>query len=164
MKTYHLSSVYELTPEILSKIGVKCLILDVDNTIRKYNSALPDDKTKAFISKLKSEGITILLCTNNFKKAIKPFADALHCDLIDFSLKPSPLGMLRAWIRSKACHSEIMVVGDQVFNDILAGKLMLFKTMLVSPIDSNNEPSSVTVRRKMFKSFEKKILNNINPF
>ena len=57
-----------------------------------------------------------------------------------------------------------MVVGDQVFNDILAGKLMFFKTMLVSPIDSENEPSTVTVRRRMFKPFEDRILDNINPF
>ena len=164
MKSYYLSSVYELTPEILNTIGVKCLFLDVDNTIRKYNDAKPSSETRAFIEKMKSAGITDILCSNNFKKPIKQFAKALSCPFVGFSLKPSPLGMVRAWIKSRAAHSEIMVVGDQVCNDILAGKLMLFKTMLVSPIDSENEPSTVTARRKMFKTFEDKILDNINPF
>lgn len=164
MKTFHLSSVYELTPEILNTVGVRCLFLDVDNTIRKYSQTEPDEAARAFIEKMQSAGVTVILCSNNFKKAIEPYAQSLNCSCVCFCLKPSPLGMVRAWLRSKARHSEIMVVGDQVFNDILAGKLMLFKTMLVSPIDSENEPSTVTKRRKMFKFFEDKILDNINPF
>lgn len=164
MKTFHLSSVYDLTPGILNSIGVRCLFLDVDNTIRKYGQTEPDASARSFIKKMQSEGVTIILCSNNFKKTIKPYAQSLNCQYVCFCLKPSPFGMIRAWIRSKVRHKEIMVVGDQVFNDILAGKLMLFKTMLVSPIDSEHEPSTVTKRRKMFKYFENKILDNINPF
>ena len=164
MKTFHLSSVYELTKEILDTIGVTCLFLDVDNTIRKYGELSPDKKTRSFIEYLKSSGITVILCSNNFKKSVKSYAGQLDCPFVGFSLKPSPFGMLRAWIKSGTRHSRIMVVGDQVFNDILAGKLMFFKTMLVSPIDSENEPSTVTVRRRMFKPFEDRILDNINPF
>lgn len=164
MKTFHLSSVYDLTPEILNSIGVRCLFLDVDNTIRKYGQTEPDVSARLFIKKMQSQGITVILCSNNFNKTIKPYAQSLNCQYVCFCLKPSPFGMIRAWLRSKAHHSEIMVIGDQVFNDILAGKLMLFKTMLVSPIDSEHEPSTVTGRRKMFKHFENKILDNINPF
>lgn len=164
MKSYHLSSVYRLTPQILDNIGVTCLLLDVDNTIRKYSEIEPSEKTKRFISQMHSAGIKIILCSNNFKDKIKPYAESLECDFVSFSLKPSPFGMVRAWVKSKAKHKDIMVIGDQVFNDILAGKLMGFKTLLVSPIDSENEPSTVTARRRLFKFFEKKILDNKNPF
>lgn len=164
MKSYHLTSVYQLNPQILDSVGVTALILDLDNTIRKYSETEPNEQTKCFITQMQSAGVKIVLCSNNIKSCVKPYADILGCDFVSFSLKPSPLGMVRAWVKSKAKHNQILVVGDQVFNDIFAGKLMFFKTMLVMPIDSENEPSTVTARRKLFKFFEDKILDNINPF
>lgn len=164
MKSCHLSSIYELTPHMLKSIGVGCLFLDIDNTIRKYTETEPSERTAALVKNLQNGGIQIILCSNNLKSRVKPFADKLGCGFVAFSLKPSPFGMLRAWRKSGVSHKEIMVAGDQVFNDILAGKLMGFKTLLVLPIDSENEPSTVTARRKLFKPFENKILKNKNPF
>lgn len=160
MKTLYVKSIYELTPELLRKLGVTCLFLDVDNTIRKYSEALPSARTKEYIDNIKSNGVKIVLCSNNLKSRVKPYAEALGCLYVSFALKPSPYGLLRAKLKSKAKHSEILVAGDQVFNDILAGKLFFVKTLLVNPIDRENEPSSVTARRRLFNSFEKKILDN----
>lgn len=162
MKTLYLPSVYHLTVEMLTKMGVKCIFLDVDNTIKKYAETMPSDETLKLISSFQESGIKVILCSNNFKKRIKPYADLLDCDFVSFSLKPSPLGMVRAYFKSKVKHSEILLIGDQVFNDIFAGKLFGIKTMLVGGIDRENEPSTVTARRRMFRYFENKILSNNN--
>lgn len=164
MKTCHLSSIYQLTPHMLKIVDVDCLFLDIDNTIRKYSETEPSKRTAELVKKLQNGGIKIILCSNNLKSRVKPFADKLACDFVAFSLKPSPLGMLRAWRKSGVSHKKIMVIGDQVFNDILAGKLIGLKTLLVLPIDSQNEPSTVTARRIIFKPFENKIFKNRNPF
>lgn len=160
MKTLHLDSIYELTPDLLNRLGVKYLFLDVDNTIKKYAEILPSDRTKKFIYTLKSAGIEIVLCSNNFKSRVKPYAQALGCKFVSFAMKPSPYGFIRAMIKTKAKHGCILVAGDQVFNDILAGKLFFVKTLLVKPIDSQNEPSTVTARRRLFSRFEKMIWDN----
>lgn len=160
MKTLHLNSIYELTPELLKKLGVSYLFLDIDNTIRKYSETAPSLRTREYINSLKDEGVKIVLCSNNFKGRVRPYAEALGCLYVYFALKPSPFGFLRAKLKSGAKHSRILVAGDQVFNDILAGKLFFVKTLLVNPIDRENEPPTVTARRKLFSRFEKRILEN----
>ena len=164
MKTIYLPSIYSLTPQMLNGLGVKCLFLDVDNTIKKYNDPDPNGKTKELIGKLHSAGVDIVLCSNNTKSSVKPFADKLGCKFVSFALKPSPFGMIRAQRKTRARHKEILLIGDQVFNDILAGKLFGIKTMLVDPIDRENEPSTVTARRKLFGFFERRIRDNRNLF
>ena len=164
MKTIYLPSIYSLTPQMLNGLGVKCLFLDVDNTIKKYNDPDPSDKTRKFIKKLISAEIEIVLCSNNTRSSVKPFADKLGCKFVSFALKPSPLGMIRAQRIARVRHNQILLIGDQVFNDILAGKLYGIKTMLVDPIDRENEPSTVTLRRKLFRFFERKIRDNGNLF
>ena len=164
MKTIYQKDLFALNAETLLKMGVKCIFLDVDNTIRKYNSDSPDVEAVDFVNKMFKSGIDIVLCSNNTKGEVKPFADKLRCKYVAFSLKPSPFGMIRALKKTSARHSEILLIGDQVFNDIFAGKLFGIKTMLVEPIDREHEPSTVTARRRLFKYFEEKIIDNKNPF
>lgn len=164
MKTAYLHKVTDISAAMLHKIGVKYILLDIDNTVKKYGEKRPYAGIEMWLKQIKTHGVRVVLFSNNFKSRVKPFADALGAEYISFCLKPSPLGFLRAKKRLHAKPEEILVVGDQVFTDITGAKLMGFKALLVDPVCTENERCTVKFRRFLMKSIRIKIENRENPF
>ncbi len=152
MHTLYLNSVTQINSKMLNSLGVKALLLDVDNTIKIYGANKPYDGITKWIEEMKQNEIKIVLFSNNYKKVVEPLANSLGLPFIAFALKPSPV----AYIRSKKIlgekFSNIMVVGDQVFTDILGAKLVGVKAMLVEPVSPSQEGITVKIRR-VFTSF-----------
>lgn len=164
MKTLFFNNVCEITPFLLERLNIKCILLDIDNTIKPYGAKAPHDKIEGWIREIEKYGVKIILCSNNYKKNVKPIADMLNCDFVSFCLKPSPFGFFRAKLKSKTSHDNILVVGDQLFTDILGGKLLFLKTALIEPMDLQSESSTVKLRRRLLKTKTDKIKNRKNPF
>ena len=82
------------------------------------------------------------------------------------SIASSPL-LISGWIArltNLLYLSDILVIGDQFFTDILGGKIMLTKTFLVEPISKESEGVTVKIRRKLTAPFTNKIMNRDNPY
>lgn len=164
MKTLFFNKVTEISLNTFKDLGIKCILLDIDNTIKPYGSNEADADVSTWISNIKNSGIKIILCSNNFKKAVKPFAQKTQCDYVAFCLKPSPFGYFRAYLKSKTRRKNILVIGDQFFTDIIGGKLLFLNTFLVAPISIEKEAVTVKIRRFLTKKFTDKIINRENPF
>ena len=164
MHTAYLKKVTDLNMEILSKLDVQCILLDIDNTIKKYGDTKPAPGVEEWVAQMRGYGVHILLFSNNFKKAVAPFADTLGLDYLAFCLKPSPLGYLRAIRRFHISRKNILVVGDQLFTDILGAKLLAMKTLLVEPVDPNREAATVKLRRRLLGGIKRRIISGKQPF
>lgn len=164
MKTLFFNKVTDISLDTLKKLNINCVLLDIDNTIKPYGSNKLESNVSVWISNLKSAGIKIILCSNNYKKTVKPFAEKNQCEYVAFCLKPSPFGFFRACFKSKVKRKNLVVIGDQFFTDILGGKLLFLKTFLVNPISIETEAATVKIRRFLTKKFTDKIVNRENPF
>ena len=72
-----LHSIYELTPETLESLGIRLLLLDLDNTLAKYSTDAPTPELTGWISSLRAAGIEPFILSNNHKHRPEVFGSAL---------------------------------------------------------------------------------------
>lgn len=164
MKTLYFKSLLKIDVNILKDMNIQCVLLDVDNTIKPYGAKQIDKEYIQWINTVKDNNINIILCSNNYKVNVQPIATQVSCDFVPFCLKPSPFGYFRAYKKSKCRLKNIVVIGDQFFTDILGGKIMFMKTLLLDPISSESEGATVKLRRKLTSFFTEKIKSRENPY
>ena len=133
MPTIALRKVTDITPEMLKNLGTDAILLDVDNTLAPPDSKIPYEGVQEWIKMIKASGIHIVICSNNFKKRIKPFSDSIGLDCVAMSLKPFPFGFNRAKRKLKEKPNSVLVVGDQIYTDVLGANLAGMKAILLLP-------------------------------
>ena len=153
----YLTSVLEITPDIIKKLNGKAIILDVDNTIRQHKDREVFDGVISWVNMIKSCGIFIIIASNNYKKSVEPIANKLNLPYISFCFKPLPFRLKKAAKMLGFKKQNIVVVGDQFFTDIIGGKFLKFKTILTKPL-KEEEGFFWRLRRNIEKKILKKIL------
>ena len=133
--TAALKSVLELTPEILGKMGVEALILDLDNTLTTHNNPHPAKGVPEWLDEMRNAGIKLLIVSNNHAPRVDPFAKALKLDFVPEGAKPLPKGYNIAVKKFGLPKNKVCAVGDQIFTDILGANLAGIKSVFVYPIE-----------------------------
>jgi len=128
----HLKQVEDIKLEELKKMGIKGMIIDIDNTLIDYNKNMRGS-TIEWVSKAKEE-FKICLVSNNSKQRVSEIADKLSLDYIYSATKPRRKGFIEALTKMKLKNTEIAVVGDQVFTDVYGGNRLNMLTILVEQI------------------------------
>ena len=125
----------ELTPDILRELGVDALMLDVDNTLTTHNNPNLEPEVLAWLEVMREAEIPLIIISNNSRKRVEPFARALGLDYIACAMKPLPFGYWRAAEHLGKSGWQTAVVGDQIFTDILGGRLCGVQAILLAPIE-----------------------------
>lgn len=150
--------------EDLKDINIKALLIDVDNTLSTHGSQQPIDKIDEWIKSMKENNISLYILSNARKSRVEPFAKKVGLDFIHLGVKPLPIGYIRGKLKVKVPFKNIAIVGDQIFTDVLGGRLSGVKCLLVTPI-LLEEKTSFKIRRKLeklvFKMHKKKDDNNV---
>ncbi|MDO4551735.1 MAG: YqeG family HAD IIIA-type phosphatase [Planctomycetia bacterium] len=157
LPNYRVSVVNELTPKILTEMGVESVLLDVDCTLKRYDCDILEPWVEAWLDTLKDANIQVCLLSNGKGKRIGRFAERYGLPYMAMAVKPLPFGCLRAIRRQGFQRRSTAMIGDQIFADILAGNLAGLKTVLVTPIHPEMEPLFTRVKRP----FEKFIIKLI---
>ena len=127
--------VTDLSPELLRRMGVSAILLDVDNTIASYTSHQPIPGAMEWAKAMGEAGFRLIIVSNNFKKRVGPFAARFGLDFISFACKRFPYGYLKARRRLGLRCRDCAIVGDQVFTDIVGANLCGMKSVLLTPIE-----------------------------
>ena len=143
---YHLSSVYDLTPEWVADHGFRALILDIDNTLVSPN-APADAAARAFAARMRAAGIACLVLSNNGEERARSFAADLDWLYLAKAKKPRPEGFRKALELLRADPSSTLVVGDQFFTDIYGAHRASLPALLVDALDPAHEQPFVRVKR-----------------
>ena len=151
---YRVHRVTELAPAFLHEKGISALLLDVDNTLSTHGVQVPLEGLEDWIAQMQKAGVQLLILSNAKRRRVAPFAEKLGLDYQSLSVKPLPIGYLRALRRLGVKRRQAAIVGDQLFTDILGGRMAGVTTILVDPILAENG-RSFRLRRK----WEKKILS-----
>jgi len=128
-------------------MGIKGVIMDLDNTLVPWKDCAVFPEIMEWMGKLHEYGFKYCIVSNNnsrrgeelpelagvpaFWKAVKPRRKTLRKALELMSLKPS----------------QVAVIGDQIFTDILGGNRLGLYTILVSPLDRQEFVGTKLVRK-----------------
>jgi HAD superfamily phosphatase (TIGR01668 family) len=141
------SSVSAIDLSVLADRGVRTLLVDLDNTlVRRTISDVPDSAL-AFARSVRAAGMTACIVSNNWHARVSATADALGFGVVSKALKPLPFAFLVAMRREGVDASQTVVVGDQLFTDVLGGNLLGITTLLVSPLSASDLPHTLLLRR-----------------
>lgn len=154
----YLSSVKDITIEILNKNNIKALILDIDNTLIDYYKNLSEDIIK-WAEGLKQQGIILYILSNtNKEEKVRTVAEKLKIEYEFFAKKPFKKGFIKIQKKLNIPESNIGVVGDQIFTDVIGGNRCNMFTILVDPIDKKDfwytawkRPIEDRIKRKIKK-------------
>lgn len=125
----------EIPVEFFVQKGIKLVILDVDNTLTTHGNPTPADGVVDWIRAVKTVGITLAILSNNTNERVKPFADELGLPFVAMACKPLTIGLTKACKLYKMHKSQVCLIGDQIFTDILGGNLKGVCTILVEPYE-----------------------------
>ena len=137
---YMFGSYREITPEFLRSIGVRALLIDIDNTLAPYEVAEPDENIRAWFDALREGGIRAALVSNNHAPRVELFNRTLGLDAYADSRKPCRATPERAMKQLGVTHAETAVLGDQLLTDAYAGKHIGLIAIIVPPIKDKTNP------------------------
>ena len=87
----------DITPEFLESLGIKALLIDIDNTLAPYEQPEPDDRIKGWFRALHAAGISASLISNNHAPRVELFNRSLGLDAYPDSGKPKSKEYCCAW-------------------------------------------------------------------
>ena len=143
----------------LKENGLKCILFDLDNTCIPYKDKEPNKKLIDLFETLKDMDFRVIIFSNATKRRILPFKNALRVDCSANSRKPSTKKLLKIMKLFKYDLSDVVIIGDQLYTDILCGNKVGIKTVLVNPMSKDDMFWTKIMRfreKAMFKKFAKK--------
>ena len=154
--TAALNRVTDITVPLLHGLEAEALLLDVDNTLAPDGSQEPFPGTVEWAREMCEAGFKVMILSNNFRNRVEPFAAKYSLPCLSMAMKPLPAGYLLAAGRLKAGRKKTVVVGDQIFTDILGANLAGMKSILLVPVKEENSVS-FRIRRSLEKPIRRKI-------
>jgi HAD superfamily phosphatase (TIGR01668 family) len=154
----HLTSVLELGTARLLQLGLRGLLLDVDCTLKDHGATEFPIAIREWVRKLRAEGFRLCLLSNGRPRRIEELARQLDLPFVAQAFKPLPRGCFRAMQLLELTPPQTAMVGDQIFADVLAGRLAGLFTILVRPT-SPDEPWFTRLKRPV----EQRLLRWIAP-
>lgn len=154
--TFFINKITDLSPEFIKSHGVTSLLMDIDDTLTYHKDPQIPQKVLEFINLMKINNIKIILISNNSKDRASKFAKKLNLPYISRAFKPVPFGINLALKKLNISKNEAIIIGDQIFTDILGANLLDIKSILVDPFEKNQ-----TAFLKLKRLFEKPIRKKI---
>lgn len=147
----------EANAEFLSSIGVKGIILDVDNTLEPYENPVPGEHVMKWFSELSAAGIKCAIVSNNGKERINKFNEKLGIPAYSKAKKPFKKNVIAALSDIGVSPNEAVLMGDQIFTDVWAARNSGIKAILVPPIKDKRD-----ILTRFKRLLEKPIIKKYN--
>jgi putative phosphatase len=137
----------------LERAGIKGLILDLDNTLVCWGGSEIAEEHLAWVREARARGLKLVMLSNNFSDRVTQVASQMEIPFVANACKPAPVGFVRALRRLGLPRSSVAVVGDQLFTDVLGGKICGLYTILTEPLEAKDHPIT-----NVFRFFERLML------
>lgn len=148
-------SILDINYKPLKRLGIKCLVFDLDNTlVESHKSTLKKD-TINLINNLKKD-YKIAILSNSFPHRVKKIANELDVDYYAFSFKPTQRNYKKLKKQLNFKSNELIFIGDQMLTDIFGAKRSKSMAALVRPM-GNKEFIITRINRLIEKTLYKKL-------
>ena len=132
-----LPDVTHISPELLEKLGVSGLLLDIDGTLMQTRDAMPRQAVLDWMAHLRREGFILYILSNNkHHHRVKAFAEAVGLPWQHLAKKPGCAGFREAAKRLDMAPERLAMVGDQTYTDMWGARRFGCKGILVESTDT----------------------------
>lgn len=133
---HRITAVTDISLDDLYHRGIKSILLDLDNTIIVWDESKVPPAIRQWIQRGKKNGFMFCLLSNSYTSRAKRIATELDIPVVAPALKPLPFGYWRAMKLLKATAPNTVMVGDQLFTDMLGAHLLKINTIYVTPLST----------------------------
>jgi len=157
------SSILDVNFSSHTEQGRKYLLCDVDNTIARVGSDIIEPEILSHLQQARSagslDGICLVSNTVFGKKRhdrVMKMAETLNAEFVCaelFSQKPYSRAFREAMEKLSAPPSSCLMIGDQMFTDVLGAKRLGIFTILVSPLGADSWASNIFPKRYLEKYY-----------
>lgn len=143
---YNLKNIYEINFEELKQKGIKCVMFDLDSTVMISKSANFLPETIDWFNSFLNDFEVAIISNNKNEKYIENASKLAPCRVIGKAAKPNPKIMAKYLKEIGIEPHQAAMVGDRPLTDVLAGKRLGCKTILVGSINPNENLPTKFIR------------------
>ena len=145
----NLKSIYDINLEELKQNGVKAMLFDLDSTIMASKSAHYTDEMRQWLNIVRENFFMAVVSNNNNEEYIAKVRAISDFPLLFGACKPKT-GPVREFLKKHNVDAkDCVIVGDRPLTDILCGKILGCKTILVDSITASTESKLVRFVRRL---------------
>lgn len=144
----YLGSVLEVDAELLAARRISGLLLDLDSTLIEYRGSDFPPAVADWVRNMQETEVRLCVVSNGRSQRVQSLVDRIGVPVVTDAGKPLPFGVRRALARLELDRERVAMVGDQLFTDVLAGRLVGLFTILVRPV-STRDPWFTAVKRPL---------------
>jgi uncharacterized protein len=124
----------QITPAWLAGLGVRGVLLDIDNTITRWEKLYVPPADMAWLEGLRTAGIKVLLLSNGLpRKVASVVAQTGVAHVSGRPMKPLAFTFRRGLKELGLAPAETAIIGDSIFTDIIMPNRLGIWTCLVEP-------------------------------
>ena len=132
--TYKIKSVFQLDIKKLKEDNIKLIIFDADCTLIEDKAFFVEEKMMNKILEFEKAGFSVVIASNGKIHRINKVFKEHPIKAYPMCLKPLPFKLKKIMKGYK--KSEVVLVGDQLFTDILCANFAGIKSYMVLPFGS----------------------------
>lgn len=151
-----LNKVTDIDLADLKAQGIKGLLIDLDNTLVRWDSQELAEEFSEWLTKARSEGFKMCLVSNGVPRRVRHFASLMDIPAVIPAFKPLSAAFRKAIKKLELSPKEVAMIGDQVFTDVLGGNRLGIHTILIKPLSTKELKSTRLVRK-----LERRVLNRL---
>lgn len=153
-------SILEIDLQDLRKRRIRGIICDMDNTLVSWEKKGVEREMVKWCGEVREQGFKMCLVSNGLLERVEKISHALNVPYVAQAIKPRRRPFKKAAKILDLHPTQLAVIGDQIFTDILGGNRMGMLTILVDPLSKKEFPGTkVTrliervVRKRALKAF-----------
>ncbi len=146
---YNVETLFDIDFNELKRKGIKAVLFDLDSTVMPSKSGKYPQNVYELLQKLNKNFVIAIISNNKRSEYIEKVKSQSNFSVIGNANKPSPKIMREFLASVNIMPNETVVIGDRPLTDILAGKLLGAKTILVDSITKDTENMQTRLVRKL---------------
>ncbi|CDE60488.1 hAD superfamily (Subfamily IIIA) phosphatase TIGR01668 [Fusobacterium sp. CAG:439] len=150
---YNLKNIYEINLEELKNQGITALLFDLDSTLMGSKTGYYTEETLNWLDKVKQNFFVGVVSNNNNPVYIEKVTACSDFPVVFEAHKPD-IRVAKNFMEKHNIKAETTCfVGDRPLTDVLCGKNLGCKTILVDSITADIEKPIVRFARKLERCF-----------
>lgn len=117
---YMYNRITDIEPSDLLEMGVRAIAIDLDNTTVYDSTARPLEGVLPWLESVKQVGIRVCIVSNTYPLRARHFSKKFGVPAFSMANKPKPDKLIKAANKLGVDISEMAMIGDQLFADVLA--------------------------------------------
>ncbi|MFO7882207.1 MAG: YqeG family HAD IIIA-type phosphatase [Kosmotogaceae bacterium] len=152
-----LNDIGKVDYENLSESGYKMIIFDFDNTLEPWSTDIISDEKILLMNRIRKMGMNIAIISNGKKKRISKIKELIpDIEVVPKARKPIPAKTRKLLKNNDIPPHKAVIIGDQLFTDILLGNLLGTFTIKVNPL--SDKDFFITKILRYFEKFALKFI------